>query len=133
MAQTKIKSGQLDISGAAHGTDGQALLSNANGTMRWGDIQVAGPGYTSLDYPGTTTALNAAGGQTLIINGSGYDANTTVTFGTTSVSAISVLSATQLSVTTPALANGTYNLVLGNAAGGTTTESNVIILSLIHI
>ena len=127
MAQTKIKSGQLDLSGAAHGTDGQALLSNADGTMRWGDIQVAGPGYTSLDYPGTTTALNAAGGQTLIINGSGYDANTTVTFGTTSVSAISVLSATQLSVTTPALANGTYDLVLGNAAGGTTTASNVII------
>lgn len=127
MAQTKIKSGQLDLSGAAHGTDGQALLSNADGTMRWGDIQVAGPGYTSLDYPGTTTALNAAGGQTLIINGSGYDANTTVTFGTTSVTAISVLSATQLSVTTPALANGTYDLVLGNAAGGTTTESNVII------
>jgi hypothetical protein len=127
MAQTKIKSGQLDLSGAAHGTDGQALLSNADGTMRWGDIQVAGPGYTSLDYPGATTALNAAGGQTLIINGSGYDANTTVTFGTTSVSAISVLSATQLSVTTPALANGTYDLVLGNAAGGTTTQSNVII------
>ena len=127
MAQTKIKSGQLYLSGSSHGTDGQALLSNADGTMRWGDIQIPGPGYTSLDYPGTTTALNAAGGQTLIINGSGYDGNTTVTFGTTSVSAISVLSATQLSVTTPALANGTYDLVLGNAAGGTTTESNVII------
>jgi hypothetical protein len=70
MAQTKIKAGLFEgIIG--NGTDGYFLMSNGDGTMTWSSI-VINPTVTSIAYPGSATAADPAGGETITVTGTGF-------------------------------------------------------------
>tara|TARA_Y100000356_G_scaffold52091_2_gene41893 strand:+ start:774 stop:3530 length:2757 start_codon:yes stop_codon:yes gene_type:complete len=92
----------------------------------WQRMGIAPPTFSSVDYPGDDTALDPAGGQSLIINGSTFNTGVTVTIDGTTPSSITRNSATQLTVTAPAKSAGTYTLVITNTDGGTSTSSNAV-------
>ena len=122
MAQTRLKSGNLHMVGGDNGTSGNVLKSKGDGTMEWG-VAINPPGFSSFDYPGNDTALDPAGGQSLVINGSGFNSGVTVTIGGTTPSSITLNSATQITVTTPAKSAGSQALVITNTDGGSASAS----------
>ena len=85
---------------------------------------VIAPKISSLTLPGTETAVDIAGGETVIITGSGFSNSggaPTVTIGSTPASSVTYNSSTSITITTPALSTGTYFLYVVNADGGTAT------------
>jgi hypothetical protein len=96
-----------------------------NGTA-WKRMGTSPPTFTSVDYPGNDTALDPAGGQSLVINGTVFNTNVTVKIGGTTPSSITRNSATQITVNTPAKAAGTYTILIENTDGGTATASNAV-------
>ena len=104
-------------------TINDAEVYNGNEWVRMGATP---PTFTSVDYPGDDTALDPAGGQSLVINGTVFNTNVTVTIGGTTPSSITRNSATQITVNTPAKAAGTYTIVIENTDGGTATASNAV-------
>ena len=124
MAQTKIKAGLFEgIIG--NGTDGYFLMSNGDGTMTWSAI-VVNPAITSIAYPGSATAADPAGGETITVTGTGFKTGATVTIGGTAAPAVSYVSATQITFTTPAKAAGDYDIVVTNTDTGSATYINGI-------
>ena len=117
MAQTRLKSGNLHMVGGDNGSSGNVLKSKGDGTMEWGTI-IINPTFSSFDYPGNDTALDPAGNQSLVINGTGFNPNVTVTIGGTTCSSITRNSSEQLTVTTPAKSAGSQALVITNTDGG---------------
>lgn len=77
------------------------------------------PAITSIDYSGSTTAAIPAGGETIIINGDFFSTtgSVLVNIGGTSAPTISVLSSTQIQITTPAKSAGSYELEITNPSG----------------
>ena len=123
MAQTKPKAGQFyGVSG--NGTDGQFLQTDGTGNMAWADTTVD-PTLTSIDYPGTTTAADPAGGESIIINGTGFQTGITCTIGGTSATT-AFNSATQITITSPAKAAGQYTVAVTNTDGGNVSSANFI-------
>jgi len=123
MAQTKIKAGQF-YGVSNNGTDGQFLKTDGAGGMSW-DSPIANPTITSIDYPGSQTATDPAGGESVIINGTLFASGITCTVGGTSaVTAFN--SATQITITTPAKAAGQYAVAVTNSNGGTASQANFI-------
>ena len=124
MAQTKIKAGLFEgIIG--NGTDGYFLMSNGDGTMTWSSI-IVNPTITSIAYPGSVTAADPAGGETITVTGTGFKTGATVTIGGTAAPAVSYVSATQITFTTPAKAAGDYDMVVTNTDTGSATYINGI-------
>ena len=124
MAQTKIKAGLFEgIIG--NGTDGYFLMSNGDGTMTWSSI-VIDPTITSLAYPGSVTAADPAGGETITVTGTGFKTGATVTVGGTAAPAVSYVSGTQITFTTPAKTAGDYDIVVTNTDTGSATYINGI-------
>jgi uncharacterized protein (DUF736 family) len=147
MALTKLDKNLLGFSDDTDfiklpsGTTAQRPSSAAAGQFRFnttiGDVEVyngaawtrmgtAPPTFSSVDYPGNDTALDTAGGQSLVINGGVFNEGITVTIGGTTPSSITRNSATQLTVTTPAKSAATYALVFTNTDGGTATATNAV-------
>lgn len=147
MAQTKIEQGLLKFTEATDylqiptGTTEQRPSSPANGYIRfnttindveayngttWTRMGVAPPTFTSVDYPGSATALDPAGGESLVINGTQFNTGITITIGGTTPSSITRNSSTQLTVTAPAKTAGTYDIVFTNTDGGTATATNAV-------
>lgn len=123
MAQTKPKAGQF-YGVSNNGTDGQFLKTDGTGGMSW-DTPITNPTITSIDYPGTQTAADPAGGESVIINGTLFASGITCTVGGTSaVTAFN--SATQITITTPAKAAGQYTVAVTNLNGGTASQANFI-------
>jgi len=122
MAQTRLKSGNLHMIGGDNGSDGNVLKSKGDGTMEWGTI-IINPTFSSFDYPGNDTALDPAGNQSLVINGTGFNPNVTVTIGGTTCSSITRNSSEQLTVTTPAKSAGSQALVITNTDGGSASTN----------
>jgi len=123
MAQTKPKAGQF-YGVSNNGTDGQFLKTDGTGGMSW-DSPIANPTITSIDYPGTATAADPAGGESVIINGTLFASGVTCTVGGTSaVTAFN--SANQITITTPAKAAGQYTVAITNLDGGTVSQANFI-------
>ena len=123
MAQTKPKAGQF-YGVSNNGTDGQFLKTDGTGGMSW-DSPITNPTITSIDYPGSATAADPAGGESVIINGTLFASGITCTVGGTSaVTAFN--SATQITITTPAKAAGPYTVAVLNPDGGTASENNFI-------
>ena len=123
MAQTKPKAGQF-YGVSNNGTDGEFLQTDGTGGMAWAS-PITNPTITSIDYPGSTTAADPAGGQSVIINGTLFASGITCTVGGTSaVTAFN--SATQITITTPAKAAGPYTVAVLNPDGGTASENNFI-------
>ena len=104
-------------------TIGDAEIYNGTAWVRMG---TAPPTYSSVDYPGDDTALDPAGGQSLIINGGTFNTGITLTIGGTTPSSITRNSSTQLTVTAPAKTAGSYSIVFTNTDGGTATATNVV-------
>jgi hypothetical protein len=124
MAQTKIKAGLFEgIIG--NGTDGYFLMSNGDGTMTWSSI-IINPTIASIAYPGSVTAADPAGGETITVTGTGFKTGATVTIGGTAAPAVSYVSATQITFTTPAKAAGDYDIVVTNTDTGSATFINGI-------
>lgn len=63
-------------------------------------------------------ALNPAGGQTVLVNGGGFFAGCAVSVNGVTITPVTVISANQISFTSPALAGGSYTLIVYNSAGG---------------
>ena len=123
MAQTKPKAGQF-YGVSDNGTDGQFLKTDGTGGMSW-DSPITNPTITSIDYPGSATAADPAGGESVIINGTLFASGITCTVGGTSaVTAFN--SATQITITTPAKAAGPYTVAVLNPNGGTASQANFI-------
>ena len=124
MAQTSIKAAQF--SGVVgNGESGYVLQSSGNGDMSW-VASITPPTVTSLSYPGSATAADPAGGQTVTITGTGFASGATVTVGGTAAPAVSFVSATTLTITTPAKAAGDYDVVVTNTDTGSATFINGI-------
>jgi len=124
MANTKIKAAQF--SGViGNGTDGYILQSSGNGDMEW-VANIVNPTVTSVSYPGDDTAADPAGGQTVTITGADFKTGASVTIGGTAAPSVSFVSATTLTITTPAKAAGDYDVVVTNVDGGISTKINGI-------
>ena len=108
--------------GGDNGSDGNVLKSKGDGTMEWGTI-IVNPTFSSFDYPGDDTALDPAGGQSLVINGIGFNPSVTVTIGGTTCSSITRNSSEQLTVTTPAKSAGSQAVVITNTDGGSASTN----------
>ena len=92
--------------------------------MSWA-APIQDPTITSIDYPGSQTAADPAGGESVIINGTLFASGITCTVGGTS--AVTVFnSATQITITTPAKAAGQYTVAVTNPDGGTASQANFI-------
>ena len=83
-------------------------------------VTQSGPRVSSLIYPGNDTAGNTVGGQTVYINGSGFETNNAIYISGNAVPSKSFISASNLSFTTPALAAGIYPVYVINTDSGAT-------------
>ena len=125
MAQTRLKSGNLHMIGGDNGSSGNVLKSKGDGTMEWGPATTP-PSFSSVDYPGDDTALDPAGGQSLVINGGGFVAGINIKVGGTNASSVTVNSVTQVTIVTPAKSAGTYALEFTNTDGGNATANSAV-------
>ena len=117
MSNTKIKASQFH-GVVGHGTDGYFLMTNADGSMSWSQAST-GPSVTSVAYPGDDTAADPAGGQTVVLTGTGFaTSGMTVSIGGTTAPSVAHDSNTQLTITTPAKAAGDYDIVVTNSVTG---------------
>jgi len=130
MAQTKPKAGQF-YGVSDNGTDGEFLQTDGTGGMTWAS-PITNPTITSIDYPGTATAANPAGGESVIINGTLFASGITCTVGGTTVTTV-FNSATQITINTPAKTAGAYTVAVTNSDGGTASQANFIQYSGIPI
>lgn len=76
------------------------------------------PGIVSLIYPNYTRAVNANGGETVLIKGSGFRSNAVVRIANTVVAA-TVANSSYISFTAPATTSGKYMLTVTNADSST--------------
>lgn len=77
------------------------------------------PAITGWSIAGSDdTALNPAGGQTVLVNGSGFATGASATLGGSQISVVTVVSPTQISFTAPANSGGSYTLIVYNSSGG---------------
>ena len=76
------------------------------------------PKITSLSYPGSATAADPAGGQTITINGTGFLSGISAYVANTVLGATNLVSSTQVTFTAPAKTAGSYTLSVTNTDGG---------------
>ena len=75
---------------------------------------------TDVSYvPLDDTAVDTAGGQTIVINGSGFASGATVQVGATTIGSVTFIDQNRLTFTAPALSSGSYTIYVTNSNGGT--------------
>jgi len=121
MAQTKPKAGQF-YGVSNNGTDGEFLQTDGVGGMAWAATRVD-PTITSIDYSGSTTAADPAGGETVLIVGTGFLSGATVLIGSVAAPSVTVTSSAVLTITTPAGTAGTHSVTVNNVDGGSVIQS----------
>jgi hypothetical protein len=84
-----------------------------------------GPKIVSITYPDDDTAANTTGGQSIIVTGTGFNANVKVFIGNISganqVSVVTRANSNSLSFVSPELSAGVYSLYIVNEDGGSVT------------
>ena len=76
------------------------------------------PSISSYSISGfDDTALDPAGGQTIIVNGTGFATGMSAMLGGTQIGAVSIVNSSQLTFTSPAKSAGTYSLVIYSSSG----------------
>ena len=78
-----------------------------------------GPKVKSIAYPGSNTAVDTAGGQTIVITGTGFNSGIQVYLNGNAAPSTTRTNANSVSFTTPALSAATYPIYLINTDGGT--------------
>ena len=92
----------------------------------WQSI-AAPPILTALSYPGSQTAVNPDGGDTITLSGANFEVGANVKFGqSTYATSVTRNSSTSLTVTTPALSAGTYDVIVENPSGLSASLTNGI-------
>ena len=74
---------------------------------------------TTVGYVGNNTATDTAGGETVTLTGTGFVSGASVIINGVAAGVVTVVSATQLTFTAPALAAGTYIFYVVNTDGAT--------------
>ena len=109
--------------GSANNRYGNVYLSgnvNIGGTNVTSTNAVA-PRISAVTYVGDDTAADIAGGQTIIITGSGFNYGAAVYVAGSIASVVSVVSSSQITFTSSAKAAGNYALVIVNPDGASAT------------
>ena len=93
----------------------------ADGTIQYSEITGAPPVLkcSSIVYPGDDLAADPVGGQTITINGTGFEATPTVYVSGVLASSVTFVSSTQIRFVSPARAAGTYDIYVVNPGGAT--------------
>ena len=123
LANSTIYLGAANISAS-----GDAVVLPANTTVG-GAVVTAVPKITGFDYPGDDTAAAPAGGQTILINGANFESGCIVYIDNAVISPVGFVNSTQLSITSPAKATGTYSVYVVNPDGSTALALPGIIYS----
>ena len=87
---------------------------------------------TTVAYPGTATAADPAGGQTITVTGTGFNSGI-IAYINNTLCSTTYVSATSLTLVTPATAAGTYNVSLYNTDGTSGTKPGGIVFSPIPV
>jgi len=146
-AVTSAKIGDnIDLDGqfvrVPHGTTAQRPVSPVAGYLRfntdigtleqwntntnsWAAVD-SPPIITSVAYPGSVTAADPAGGETITVNGSNFKSGFSLTVGGTTAPTTTFVSSTQITFTTPAKTAGDYDVVVTNSNGLSATSTNGI-------
>jgi hypothetical protein len=104
----------------AEGLDSNGVLSaDKGGTGNTTGGGTSSPTISTIAYVGNDTAADVAGGQTITLTGTNFAAGAKVLINTTQASVVTVVSSTQITFTTPALAAGSYILYVVNLNGST--------------
>ena len=75
---------------------------------------------TDVSYvPLDNTAVDTAGGEIIVINGSGFASGATVQVGATTIGSVTFIDQNRLAFTAPALSSGSYTIYVTNSNGGT--------------
>jgi hypothetical protein len=75
---------------------------------------------TDVSYvPLDNTAVDTAGGETIVINGSGFAPGATVQVGATTIGSVTFIDQNRLAFAAPALSSGSYTIYVTNSNGGT--------------
>jgi len=96
--------------------DGEGTVSTQSGFVQKSDPQPTITGYTISGID--DTALDPAGGQTIIVTGSGFATGISGTIGGTQLGAVTFVNSNQVTFTSPAKSAGSHALVLYNSTGG---------------
>ena len=78
-----------------------------------------GPKIASIVYPGTETATDTNGGETINLTGTAFQSGCNVLVNGQSAGTVTFISSTQISFTAPAASAGTYVIYVINPDGGT--------------
>ena len=102
--------------------DGYGIISQAD---RFNQTEYPIPIVTSFAVtngsyvPLDDTAASTAGGQTIVVYGSGFAPGATVMVGGSTIGAVTYLDQGRLTFTSPANSSGSYTIIVINANGGT--------------
>jgi hypothetical protein len=114
--------GNLDLGSATNRYGNIFLQGNlAIGNLVATETSLVSPKISSLTYAGNDTAADPTGSQTITVNGSGFSSGAAVYVAGSVASAVTVVSSTQVTFSSPAKSAGNYTLILVNSDGGTAT------------
>lgn len=105
-------------------TDFDKLEQYSSATSSWSAIDTP-PSIISLSYPGSITAVDPAGGETVTLTGTNFQSGAVVSIDGTDCTT-SFVSSTSLTFVTPAKTAGDYDVVVTNSNGLTATLSSGI-------
>lgn len=83
------------------------------------DVNIGGPKISSITYVGDNTAADTAGGETITLTGSGFNAGATVLLESVAVGSVTVANSTTITFTAPAKSTGSYIVYVVNTDGST--------------
>tara|TARA_B100000902_G_scaffold348814_1_gene356997 strand:+ start:560 stop:2239 length:1680 start_codon:yes stop_codon:yes gene_type:complete len=103
-------------------------LEGFDGT-NWKDIPAAPPSLDQVTYPGSQTAADPAGGETINLTGTNFKSGFTVTVDGAAVPSSNLVSSSNVTFVSPAKAGGDYNVTFTNPNGEVATKLNGITYS----
>jgi hypothetical protein len=127
-AVTVVNSTQITCTTPAHAlgaVDVVVTTAAGSGTLPNGYTYANAPVVTSV----TPSSGPPTGGQNVSIAGSNFFAGATVAFGTAAATGVTVVSTTQITCTTPAVAAGTVDVIVTTASGAGTLASGYLYIA----
>jgi hypothetical protein len=113
MALTKLTTDLID---GSLGADGQVLTTDGSGGVSWADVTLP-LAIAGITYPGSTTAADPDGGETITLSGTSFQNGITVSINGISAPTVSFISSSSVTFTTPAISAGDYTLIATNPNG----------------